>query len=85
MVPCPLAAVVVALPVQPEFQTAKPSKGREKSKRHIDREQQIIQIRSRHAKGGITYKELAAQYKTAESTIGNIVRGLTWTHLPVLH
>jgi len=39
---------------------------------------QIVKIRKRYRKGGITQKQLAAEYHVAPSTIGAIVNHVNW-------
>lgn len=43
--------------------------------------QQIDDIRSRYAEGGIMQKELAAQYGTTEKYISSIITRLRWKHV----
>lgn len=42
---------------------------------------QVVAIRRSHAAGGITQVELAARYGVDASTVGQIVRGVTWQHV----
>ena len=39
------------------------------------------EIRGRYAVGGITYRELAAEYGVSAQTIANIIKRVTWAHL----
>jgi len=38
-------------------------------------------LRVRHAAGGVTYAELAAEFGVGESTVGMAVTGKTWGHV----
>jgi hypothetical protein len=42
----------------------------------------VLSIRQRHAAGGVTYHDLLNEFGVHEGTIGRIVRGETWRHLP---
>jgi hypothetical protein len=42
----------------------------------------VLSIRQRHVAGGVTYHELLKEFGVHEGTIGRIVRGETWRHLP---
>jgi hypothetical protein len=42
----------------------------------------VLSIRQRHAGGGVTYHDLLKEFGVHEGTIGLIVRGETWRHLP---
>jgi hypothetical protein len=44
-------------------------------------EEQVIEIRSRYADGGVTHRSLAAEYGVARSLISYIVRREIWAHL----
>jgi len=44
-------------------------------------EEQVVAIRLAYAKGERNQYELADQYRVAQSTIGGIVRGVTWRHV----
>ncbi len=41
----------------------------------------VIEIRSIHAAGGITLKELGARFGVPFNTVGDIVKRRTWTHV----
>lgn len=43
---------------------------------------QVVEIRTRHALGNLTYPQLAPDYGVSEGTIGSVVRRHTWKHLP---
>ena len=45
-------------------------------------EEQVIQIRELYASGSHTQQEIADVYHVTQSTIGSIVRGERWSHLP---
>jgi hypothetical protein len=42
----------------------------------------VVSIRQRHVAGGVTYRDLLKEFGVHEGTIGRIVRGETWRHLP---
>jgi hypothetical protein len=42
----------------------------------------VLSIRQRHVAGGVTYHDLLKEFGVHEGTIGRIVRGETWLHLP---
>lgn len=42
---------------------------------------QVTEIRTRHAAGGLRYKDLAQEYGVANCTIGEIIRRVIWTHI----
>lgn len=44
-------------------------------------EEEILAIRERYAKGGVTYRDLAEEYNIAPSNVRFIVKRLTWKHL----
>ena len=44
-------------------------------------EKQVLEIRAKYAKGGITYKVLGIEYLQNSETIARIVRRETWTHI----
>lgn len=44
--------------------------------------EQVIEIRERHAAGGITQRQLAAEYGVSYPHVSLIVRRKTWKHLP---
>jgi len=44
-------------------------------------EQDVLTIRDQYSKGDITQKELGQQYNVEPTTIGQIVRRKTWTHI----
>lgn len=44
-------------------------------------EAQVLEIRARHA-AGETCRSLSRIYDVADSTIGRVVKGITWSHLP---
>ena len=46
------------------------------------RESQVAEIRSRYADGGVSQMELAAEFGVQRGTIGKIVRGERWAHIP---
>lgn len=46
-------------------------------------EEQVLEIRRRYASGDTTYKALAQEYGMSHFTIGGIVRGESWKHLPI--
>lgn len=41
----------------------------------------IVEIRNRYAAGGVTYKQLAVEYGTPHTYIGEIIRGRRWSHV----
>jgi hypothetical protein len=45
-------------------------------------ESDVLEIRRLYAAGGISQRALAAKYSVRQPTVGAIVRGSTWTHLP---
>jgi len=45
-------------------------------------EHDVIEIRNRYACGDISHKALGEQYGVCEATIGCIIRGVSWKHLP---
>jgi hypothetical protein len=45
-------------------------------------EAQVLEIRARHAQGGVTNAAMAREYGVSKVLIGLIVRRLSWTHLP---
>ena len=44
-------------------------------------EEQVIEIRSRYADGGVTHRSLAAEYGVTHPLIGQIIRRQIWAHL----
>lgn len=42
----------------------------------------VVAIRTRHAAGGVTRRQLAADYGIHVHTVGNVLRRKTWKHLP---
>ena len=44
-------------------------------------EEQVIEIRSRYAAGGVFQRALAAEYGVSQSVISEIVRRVSWAHL----
>lgn len=42
----------------------------------------VIYIRARHAQGGITQKQLAAQLGVSEVLIGGVIKHKRWKHIP---
>lgn len=46
-------------------------------------EKSVMQIRSDYARGGVTQKQLAARYRVHPHTVYLIIKGKTWTHLPL--
>ncbi len=42
---------------------------------------QVIEIRRRHALGGVSYADLGKEFHSTKENISCIVRGLTWKHL----
>jgi hypothetical protein len=44
-------------------------------------EEQVLEIRSSYADGGVTYRSLGRDYGVAYSVIGEIVRRKSWAHL----
>lgn len=46
-------------------------------------ETQVAEIRARYQPGGVTQDQLAEEYRVTRRTIGMIVRGERWAHLPV--
>jgi hypothetical protein len=53
----------------------------EKHGHHKLTREQVKAIRRRYAKGGISQRELADEYKTCQSTIGYIILRRTWKHI----
>lgn len=45
-------------------------------------DEQVLEVRRRYWDGE-TQAELAAAFQVSQPTINHIVRGLTWTHLPM--
>jgi hypothetical protein len=45
-------------------------------------EQDAKDIRARYAAGGISQQTLAKEYGLAQATVSELIRRLTWTHLP---
>jgi hypothetical protein len=43
----------------------------------------VLEIRQRYANGEGSYRQLGREYGVDNTTIMRIVRGLTWTHLPL--
>ncbi len=41
----------------------------------------VREIRRRHAEGGVTYRDLATEFRVTPQNIGAIVRRKTWTHV----
>ena len=44
-------------------------------------EEQVIEIRSRYAAGGVSQRKLAAEFGVGQQLISRIIRRKTWTHL----
>lgn len=44
-------------------------------------EQEVITIRERYSIGGISQKQLAAEFNVSQTLIGRIVRRVIWTHI----
>lgn len=44
-------------------------------------EAQVLEIRERYAKGGISQSQLAAEYDLQQTNIGFIIRRVTWRHI----
>jgi hypothetical protein len=44
-------------------------------------EEQVLEIRRRHAAGGVTYRALGAEYGIGDTAISRIVRRKAWSHL----
>ena len=42
---------------------------------------QVLEIRRRHAEGGINYRELSEEYGVDRSNIGYIIRRKNWKHI----
>lgn len=45
-------------------------------------ENQVTEIRQRHAAGNITQRALATQYGVSQKTIMNVVKRVAWSHVP---
>lgn len=45
---------------------------------------QVIKMRKQYATGQRSYTQLAKAFNVDKSTIGRIINGQTWRHLPVL-
>lgn len=45
-------------------------------------EAQVIEVRRVYAAGGLTLVQVAAQFGIGKSQVSNIVRGLSWSHIP---
>lgn len=46
-------------------------------------ESQVIEIREKYALGGISHKKLGREYGVTGNAIMYIVRGISWTHIPM--
>jgi hypothetical protein len=46
-------------------------------------EAQVCEMRQDYARGGVTYPQLASRYGINQATVGKIITGKQWTHLPV--
>ena len=57
-----------------------PNKGEKNHKSKLT-EKQVLEIRAKYAKGGITHKVLAKEYGVHLSTIGFIINRKYWTHI----
>jgi hypothetical protein len=44
-------------------------------------DRQVLEIRARYSRGGISQQALASEYGVAQMTISKIVRGETWRRL----
>lgn len=44
-------------------------------------EKQVLEIRAKYTKSGITYKVLGIEYKIGESTVRSIINRKSWTHI----
>lgn len=55
------------------------AKGRYWNSRKLTIEQ-VKEIRARYSAGGVSYRVLAADYGVTSWTVGDILRGKTWTH-----
>ena len=58
-----------------------PFTGGESNGRAKITEAQVVEIRERYAAGGVTQKVLAAEYGVTQVLIGQIIRGVGWTHV----
>lgn len=63
-----------------DYGAIKPTNG-ETNGMSILKELDVIAIRKAHAKGGLTYKDIAKDYNVNDHTIGKIVRRENWKHL----
>ena len=45
-------------------------------------EEDVIEVRARHARGNITFKDLAGQYGVCSSTMARAIQRVSWKHLP---
>jgi hypothetical protein len=63
---------------------SQPPHGRGESASHVRlSEADVLDIRRRYAAGGITQEALGAEYGMPQASISCIIRGRSWSHLPL--